>query len=240
MHYGITLLSCLGAGWKEETGVSIMETSGERASMRALRIGALSRCRLPLAAIVLIVVSGAAQAHPVLSTDLASQDDVMAMAGPLGGTLVHRRLDVAFVNLDSTAGRLRYGVAFQYGATLATNPNDYLGHEADHRSLHIDREIYVGGKASLRLHGQWRLAAGAGALQLRMHDGFMDSTRRWFFNEPTLTGWRGSLGLQHPLGPLQMTMGWQMTRYPGQRQDDVTQPTRGAFSRFGVDITTPL
>lgn len=203
----------------------------------------MPRCHRQLAALVLVIggiVSGAAQAHPVLTTDLVSQDDVMAMAGPLGGTPVHRRLDVAFVNLDSNAGRLRYGVTFQYGAAFAVNPNDYIGHEADHRSLRVDREIYVGGSASLRLHGQWRLVAGAGALQLRLHDGFDDSTHLWFFNEPKLTGWRSSVGLQHPLGPMQMTMGWQTTRYPGQRQDEMSQPTRGSFSRFGVDITTPL
>jgi hypothetical protein len=186
------------------------------------------------------LASGAAQAHPVLTTDLVSQDDVMAMAGPLGGTPVHRRLDVAFVNLDNNAGRLRYGVTFQYGAAFAVNPNDYIGHEADHRSLRVDREIYVGATSSLRVHGQWRLVAGAGALQLRMHDGFDDSTRLWFLNEPELMGWRSNVGLQHPLGPLVMTMGWQMTRYPGQRQGDPSQPTRGSSSRIGLDITTAL
>ncbi|WP_157099151.1 hypothetical protein [Novosphingobium rosa] len=185
-------------------------------------------------------MAGLAQARPVLTTDIISQDNAVAIAGGLGAASVQRQLDVAFVNLDTNAGRLRYGVTFQYGSVMVVNPNDYIGHEADHRSLRVDREIYVGATSSLRMHGQWRLVAGAGALQLRMHDGFDDSTRLWFLNEPELMGWRGNIGVQHPLGPLTMTMGWQMTRYPGQRQGDPSQPTRGSSSRFGVDITTTL
>ncbi|WP_206244588.1 hypothetical protein [Novosphingobium terrae] len=185
-------------------------------------------------------MAGAAQAHPVLTTDLISQENAVAVEGGLGAAPAQRRLDVAFVNLDNNAGRLRYGVTFQYGTVMVVNPNDYIGHEADHRSLRVDREIYVGATSSLRVHGQWRLVAGAGALQLRMHDGFDDSTRLWFLNEPELMGWRSNVGLQHPLGPLVMTMGWQMTRYPGQRQGDPSQPTRGSSSRIGLDITTAL
>ncbi len=188
----------------------------------------------------LMAMPGSAQAGPVLTTDLVSQDSAVAIEGRLGAAPAQRRLDVALVNLEAGKGRLRYGLAFEYGSVIVTNPNDFMGHETDHRSLRVDREIYIGASSSWRLHGQWRVVAGAGALQLRMHDGFDDSTRLWSFNEPQLMGWRTSVGLRHPLGPLQMTMGWQMTRYPGQGQSEPSQPTRGSSSRIGLDITTAL
>lgn len=164
----------------------------------------------------------------------------MAVAGPSQASPIHRRLDVAFIDLTETRGRLRYGVTFQYGSTFATNPNDYIGHEADHRSLRIDREIFIGATASLRAFGPWRLVASAGRLQLHMHGGFENGRPGDGFSEPTLMGWRVLAGVERPLGPMMMTLGWQMTRFAGQQGSDPAQPTHATASHVMLEIKTAL
>ncbi|MDE1915413.1 MAG: hypothetical protein KGH96_04860 [Sphingomonadales bacterium] len=181
-----------------------------------------------------------AQARPVLNTDLVSQDGAIELGLRNGSAAVHRGLDVALIDLSETRGRLTYGLSFQYGALMATNPNDFLGHELDHRSLRIDREVYVGANASLRSFGRWRLTAGAGRLQLRVHNGFDDTTSNWALNEPTLMGWRMTAGVERPMRTGALRLGWQVTHYDSRQSSDVSQPLRGSASRVLLEYSAGL
>lgn len=186
-----------------------------------------------------VAVLGAhvAAARPALTTDIVSQDGAIELGLRNVATPVHRGLDVALVDLGETRGRLHYGVSFQYGSVFAGDPNDFRGHEIEHRSLRIDREIYVGGNASLRTVGQWRLTAGAGRLQLRVHNGFDDTTSNWALNEPTLMGWRMTTGVERVLGPGLLRFGWQVTQYDRRESSDPSQPLRGSARRLLLEYS---
>ncbi len=136
-----------------------------------------------------------------LTTDIVSENAMIALAHDATATPVNHRLDVAYVRYErrigapDPRGNLRVALDFQHGGLMTPDGSDFVSRPTDHYSFTITREIYLGASVALPLRADTALVLGGGALRTEMRDNFAtgDATRD---RDRTLQGWRLSLGAE--------------------------------------------
>jgi len=140
-------------------------------------------------------------ARGALTTDINSEQGMIALGHSGRATPVNQRIDLALVRYDwrvgmlDPRGNLRLGIDFEHGAAMTPDGADFLARSEDHYSFALKRSLYLGARAQVPLRGGVTFTAGAGALREELRDNFAtgDALRG---RDLVLHGWRMAAGVQ--------------------------------------------